>query len=362
MESYETVANIKPLLNKLSEKLGSLIRNGHYGWNYNLLLLNGDVKMMMNVLGNNGTMYPKTLNRLLYHQSKIEEMMACLDKESQRVGAINKLSKFFRSAKDVLRSEKYNEQYLNTESFLSAEVDRLEKEKEELAKQLAEKKTSEDYSNELDALILESMKRKMEGISGRVEKAKDAIVELKQKEDAQNNLKKRIQSAFNELANGIIPLTNEQERLTILYRIYFWTSIAIFLALISYEVYFVKVKWDGTLKDWFDLAPFYLPVPLIAGLLWAFIHQMNRAQVQLLNISKVLYRIKYIEGLLQAINHLNMDVNETSEKIVSVMNRMIDSFMSQHNSDMELSTDVDKDDSGLQGLADVIKGLKDLKS
>ena len=109
------------------------------------------------------------------------------------------------------------------------------------------------------------------------------------------------------------------------------------------------------------MAPFYFPVPLIAGLLWAFVHQMNRAQNQLLAISKILYRIKYIEGLLQAINHLNMDVKETFGKIVMVMNRIIDAFITQRDLEYFDDTKAGANDDNLHEVAEIIKAVGNLK-
>lgn len=56
---------------------------------------------------------------------------------------------------------------------------------------------------------------------------------------------------------------------------------------------------------------------------------MNRAQRQLIIIANQLHRIKYIEGLLLAINNLSSDVSEGIATIKNVINNIIQTIFSQ---------------------------------
>ena len=65
-----------------------------------------------------------------------------------------------------------------------------------------------------------------------------------------------------------------------------------------------------------DYLPFYLPVPLNAGLFGFFIYQMKRMQRQLIILTEKLHHVKlHIEGLLLAINTLSPALFKASIKI-----------------------------------------------
>jgi hypothetical protein len=359
MDPYEILDSVIETLKGLSLKLSSMPINNKYSRvsRYNTL---AQIASLTSFFENDGDYTSKTFNRLWHYEGKIKEKMALLDNPTQKEAAMNSLIKMINKASDVQRSELQEDGRTNSEEFLKAEVKRLKEEKATLLKSLEKKKTSEDYSRILDDMIAEDVRKKLSCLDIKIAKKKRAIEKKSETKDAQDTMKSRIEQGFKQLGNGILPLKNEEKRLTTLYRIYFWTSVAIFLALVVYEIIFLYI-WNGTVRNWFDMAPFYLPVPLIAGLLWAFIHQMNRAQIQLLSISKVIYRIKYIEGLLLAINQISYDVNGTSLKIVDVMNRMIDSFLKRTGDDIVEGIKNVKEEDNLKEITELAKVVKDLK-
>ena len=67
-----------------------------------------------------------------------------------------------------------------------------------------------------------------------------------------------------------------------------------------------------------------MPVPIEAGLSWGFITQMNRAQRQLIILTKQIHEINYIEGLLLTLNTLSVDVNDSIIKVNTAINKLID--------------------------------------
>lgn len=359
MDPNEILDSVIETLNDLSSKLSSMPISNRYSRvsRYNIL---AQVESLTRFIEGNGDFTSKTFNRLWHYEEKIKEKMALLDNPTQKDAALNSLIKMINRACDVLRSEQQEDGRANSEEYLKNEVKKLKEEKAALLKSLDEKKTSEDYSRELDDIIAENIRKKLGGLDIRIAKRERAIKMKNETKDAQNTMKSRIEQGFKQLEKGILPLNNEKDRLTTLYWIYFYTSIAVFLALIAYEMVFLYI-WDGTVKNWFDMAPFYLPVPLIAGLLWAFIHQMNRAQTQLLGISKVMYRIKYIEGLLLAINEISYDVNGTSLKISDVMNRMIDAFLIRTGDDILEGIKNAKEEDNLKEITELAKAVKALK-
>ncbi len=359
MDPNEILDSVIETLKDLSSKLSTMPIGGRYSRisRYNIL---AQLESLTKFIECDGDFTSKTFNRLWHNEERIKEKMALLDNPTQKDAALNSLAKIINRASDVLRSELHEDGKANSEEYLKSEVERLKEEKASLLKSLNEKKTSEDYSRMLDDMIAEDIRKKLGGLDIRIAKRERAIEKKHEAKDAQNTMKSRIEQGFKQLENGILPLNNEKERLTMLYWIYFCTSVTIFLALVVYEIVFLCI-WDGTVNNWFDMAPFYLPVPLIAGLLWAFIHQMNRAQVQLLGISKVLYRIKYIEGLLLAINQISYDVNGTSMKIADVMNRMIDAFLKRTGDDIMEGIKNANEENNLKEITEMAKVVKDLK-
>ena len=356
MDPNEILNSVIETLNDLSSKLSSMPISNRYSRvsRYNIL---AQVESLTRFVEGDGDFTSKTFNRLWHYEEKIKEKMTLLDNPTQKDAALNSLTKMINKACDVMRSEQQEDGRANSEEYLKDEIQRLKEEKAALLKSLDEKKTPEDYSRMLDNMIAEDIRKKLGGIDNRIAKRERAIEMKNETKDAQNTMKSRIEQGFKQLENGILPLKNEKDRLTTLYWIYFCTSVAVFLALVAYEIVFLCI-WDGTVKNWFDMAPFYLPVPLIAGLLWAFIHQMNRAQAQLLGISKVMYRIKYIEGLLLAINQISYDVNGTSMKIADVMNRMIDAFLTRTGDDILEDIKNAKEGDSLKEIAEFVKAVK----
>lgn len=359
MNPYDILDSVVNTLRELSEKLSLMPTNNRYS-SVSQFQLVSKITSLIKFIEGDGDFTTKTFNRLWHYEEKIKEKMALLDNAIKKTAALNSLTKIINQAHDVMQSELYDDGRSNSEEYLKGEVDRLKEEKKTLQKALEEKNTSEDYSRMLDDMIADDIKKKLGGIDVRIEKGERAIAKKKETKDAQETLKSKIEHGFEQLAKGVVPLEEEKGRLTMLYWMYFGTSIVIFLSLVAYEIVFLCI-WDGTVSNWFDMAPFYLPVPLIAGLLWAFIHQMNRAQIQLLGISKVMYRIKYMEGLLLAINQLSYDVNSTASKIVDVMNRMIDSFLKQPEDDVLLGIKDIRESDYLKDIAELIKAASSVK-
>ncbi len=105
--------------------------------------------------------------------------------------------------------------------------------------------------------------------------------EQQRRQDAPTQQRTNIQNAFSAMNAYSQPLETEKKRLNWLFYIYGLLCIVTLVLLTIYECRFLK--HFNTLPDteWTNYLPFYLPIPLCGGLLWAFIHQINRAQRQL---------------------------------------------------------------------------------
>ena len=89
---------------------------------------------------------------------------------------------------------------------------------------------------------------------------------------------------------------------------------------------------------------------------------MNRAQRQLIIIANQLHRIKYIEGLLLAINNLSSDVSERIATIKNVINNIIQNYLQSNESLTEatLQQEISKDKLSLKEVLNFMKESKEL--
>ena len=241
---------------------------------------------------------------------------------------------------------------LNTEDFYSANITELKKREEKLLKEVVElKKKNKKYIEK---------ENEIEEIKIQIQQSVEEKEELKKKLDAQENVKKSISNAFVELKKHITPLKHEKKRLNWMFYSYAFLCISVLCVLVFFEYSYLS-KWEGADK-WIDYVQYYIPVPIVGGLLWAFIYQMNRAQRQLMQLANVLYRIDYVEGLLLAINSVNADVNAASEKIDHVLDQIIKNYMAIPDSlsDKNLDTEISKDGINIHTFIDMAKEIKEV--
>lgn len=201
------------------------------------------------------------------------------------------------------------------------------KEIENLNKQISDYKIKidnlqKDPENK-EKLILELNK------ANKILKEYEKELELnKKREDAINNWKVKIEEAFFDLKKPLNKLVQEHNRLKILYKIYGITSAVLVLLLITIEI-IVCNKINSTIPypNWEQYWTMILPVPVTIGLLWGFITQRNRSQRQMVVLARHIYEIEYIEGLLQALNTLSVDIGESMSKINEAISRLIDNHL-----------------------------------
>ena len=82
-------------------------------------------------------------------------------------------------------------------------------------------------------------------------------------------------------------------------------------------------------SGWISFLPYYLPVPLIAALLWVLIVQKNRANKLSITISEELFRVRYLEGLLLMVNKLFKNSDTSIARINKAIDAMVDSYLHQ---------------------------------
>ena len=240
----------------------------------------------------------------------------------------------------------------NSENYYSKQIKEWKDKAAKLNKEIEElKQSNEKY---------EEKEKELETIKGKIDRIQIEKDELLRKIDAQNNIQNKISEAFSELKKHISPLEKEKTRLNWMFGVYAFLCVCVLGILVYFEFSYLS-KWEGAEK-WIDYLPFYIPVPIVGGLLWAFIYQMNRAQRQLIQVANVLYHIDYVEGLLLAINLVSVDVSSASEKISNVLDSLIKNYMSIPDSLSEQSLDMEisKDNLNLHTFINLAKEVKDV--
>ena len=243
-----------------------------------------------------------------------------------------------------------NSEY-NTEEYYKKTILELETKVKELSTTLKESKKT----NEQDMI-----KKELEETKEQIKQITTDKEELEKKLDAQNNIKKKITDAFDELKKHTSHLEKEKSRLNIMF--YFYAVLAVcVIGLLGYFEYRYLSKWENPTKL-IDYLPFYIPVPIVGGLLWVFIYQMNRAQRQLMLVAYELYHVDYVEGLLQAINMVSPNVASATEKIGNVLDIMIKKHITSPDELFECSLDkeISKDNIDLKTFVNMAKEIKDV--
>lgn len=250
------------------------------------------------------------------------------------------------------RSIRITDSEYNTEEYYKKTISELEKKVEELSISLQESNESKEQKEEIKK-ELEERREQIRQITADKE-------ELEKKLDAQENIKKKITYAFEGLKKHTSHLEKEKSRLNGMFYVYACLCFCVLGILVYFEYVYLS-KWQTPTKL-IDYLPFYIPLPIVGGLLWAFIYQMNRAQRQLMLVAYELYHVDYVEGLLQAINMVSPNVTSASEKISSVLDIMIKKHITTPIElfDCSLDKEISKDNIDLKTFVNIAKEVKDV--
>ena len=249
-----------------------------------------------------------------------------------------------------IRNNGMSDSEYNTEDYYKKTISELETKVKELSISLKESKESKEQKEEIKK-ELEERREQIRQITADKE-------ELEKKLDAQENIKKKITDAVEGLKKHTSQLEKEKARLNGMFGVYAFLCVCVLGILVYFEFVYLS-KWQAPTKL-IDYLPFYIPVPIVGGLLWAFIYQMNRAQRQLMLVSYELYHVDYIEGLLQAINMVSPNVASATEKIGNVLDVLIKKHITSPNELFEKSLDkeISKDNIDLKTFVNLAKDVK----
>lgn len=255
---------------------------------------------------------------------------------------------------------------LNSTKYYERQIAELQKQKSDLEQLMAQQSRQTKQSDRQQAEAERERKetvRELDAVRKQLEQMQREDAARKRREDAQTQLKTDIQEAFNKLNGYSAPFEAEKFRLNLLFAAYALLSAATLVVLVIYECHFMhRIQLESLSALWTNYIPFYLPVPLCAGLLWAFIFQMNRAQRQLVALTDRLHHVKYIEGLLLAIARLSTDMAEGASKIRQTIDRIIDNYLHQPHdlTEARLQKEAEKDSLDLGELTKLMREIKEV--
>ena len=154
----------------------------------------------------------------------------------------------------------------------------------------------------------------------------DDMIKAKEKSDDQKEVfSQKVAPLTNDITATIKDIDKEQMRLASLYKLYMWFTIAAFSALLIWETILVcKLYPRLTFDDWHPYIPFYLPFPLVGGLLWISIYQMNRAQTHLMALASHMQQLRYKHSLLQTSMNLHADTRKNEEHVELLINKVFE--------------------------------------
>lgn len=255
---------------------------------------------------------------------------------------------------------------LNSAQYYERQIEALQKQKDELEQLIHQQRRQAKQSSQQQAETekqREETARELDAVRKQLEQMQKENAARKRREDAQTQLKADIQATFGELNAYSAPFEAEKLRLNLLFAAYALLSVATLVVLVLYECHFMhRIKLESLSALWTNYIPFYLPVPLCAGLLWAFIFQMNRAQRQLVVLTDKLHHVKYIEGLLLAIARLSTDMAEGASKIRQTIDRIIGNYLHQPHdlTEVRLQKEAEKDSLDLGELTKLMREIKEV--
>lgn len=279
--------------------------------------------------------------------------------EKDKANALVLLSELFSLIlQDISKEKKDSPANYNSTEFYQEQIEKFEEKEAELNKKISELEPALTESKQQR----EELEKELANVKQSMQQMRQEQEEQQRRQDAQAHQRANIQTAFNDLTTYSQPLESEKTRLNGLFYIYALLCIATLVLLTIYECRFLNHFNTLPNTEWTDYLPFYLPVPLCGGLLWAFICQMNRAQRQLVVLTDKLHHIKYIEGLLLAINTLSPDVSDAATKIQQTIDTIIDNYLHHPQSltETRLQQEASKDQIDLKQLTGFVREIKEL--
>ena len=130
----------------------------------------------------------------------------------------------------------------------------------------------------------------------------------------------------------------------------------------------IEIIMTGKLNNFDGIPPLNVyisllaPIPVLLALLFVFISQINRTQRQLVAISKYIHDIEYTEEIMQSINSLSVNIEDSMKRINGAIDKLLERHLScdlnyLEEAALQKQEDRDKDTIPVGQVTDIIKEI-----
>lgn len=298
-----------------------------------------------------------TVSWLYSRFETILDIQKRLKDKSLSTATIELLDKIVDEGEKVYKKEmSARDSVRNSKEYLVLQKENTEKEISTLESDLSVLKGKDKVDNR-DIL---QMTARLSALKSALEILNKKIAQKENAEDEAKELKKKLNPMSSNIGEMLQDLQSEKKRLVVMFNVYIALIVVVVAVLIFWETTLINNLYaDFPPKNWAKCIILYLPIPLSAGLLWAFIYQMNRAQRQLVRFAERIHQIKYKDSLLQTSMELYSDGRKNEEHVA----QLIDNIMMHEPSDDEAKslTEEEKEKSPLsipfENIIELIKAF-----
>lgn len=252
---------------------------------------------------------------------------------------------------------------MNSQEYYEGEIDKLKQNISNLKKEISSlrDKNSKNASllDQKEVLLNQQNVRLLD-----LEKDRDELI---RREDARKDWSKKITDAFANLQKGLKPIKLEKIRLNWMYGIYGFCCIVLIGLLMGIEIIMTgKLNAYEGIPSLHTYMSLIAPIPVVLALLFVFISQINRTQRQLVAISKYIHDIEYTEEIMQSINSLSVNIEDSMTRINGAIDKLLDRHLAcdlnyLEEISLQRQEDRDKDIISVGQVTDMLRGITKLK-
>lgn len=221
---------------------------------------------------------------------------------------------------------------MNTPEYFDNEISQIEQEL--ISSELDLQKLTDEGKEE--TTDYKRLQRSIIALKGNIMALKDMAKAKRESDDIEKTLGNRMKPLSVDIEKATIEIKEERGRLKCLYIVYIVIISLVVVAMIVWESILVyKLYPRLTINGGANYIPFFLPIPLFAGLLWMCVYQINRTQRLMVELANKLYRLKHSDSLLKTSVSLYADMWKNEEHV----SKLIDSMIEQ-NKAKEMEEDI----------------------
>ena len=148
-------------------------------------------------------------------------------------------------------------------------------------------------------------------------------------EASEKDWSEKIKETFDQLRRCTVDIEDEKRKADTEYHLFLFGLIlpSIILLIWLCNLYGFIISDNNPIHNWIGFLPYYLPVPIFIALFWLLIVQKNRAGKISIALSERLFHIKYLEGLMIAVNRLSANSQDAIEMINRSIDKMVNGYL-----------------------------------